>query len=115
MLFVDTSTENEWITKVVETLQAGKEYDITSKKGYNMDFTSIALSKSQDQSNSVSLYLYKNEQETLICTLSEKLDLYQTRTLLEVVQEEHMILRVKGKGSITLSGFTYRCDLHKQN
>ncbi|KAL7719627.1 Nucleoplasmin-like domain-containing protein [Entamoeba marina] len=59
----------------------------------------------------VTIHVVMNSNKYLLCVLSEAAGIYQIPTNLEINSNSNVIFEVRGKGTVTLSGITYRNDL----
>ncbi|KAL7719357.1 Nucleoplasmin-like domain-containing protein [Entamoeba marina] len=94
-----------------EIIEAGKSATISTVDGFNLDFVNIALSRTNDLQNKVTIHVVMNSNKYLLCVLSEAAGIYQIPTNLEINSDSNVIFEVRGKGTVTLSGITYRNDL----
>ncbi|KAL7714201.1 Nucleoplasmin-like domain-containing protein [Entamoeba marina] len=65
----------------------------------------IALYPTKDQSSKIDIYLLKNNERTLLYKLSEKGVMNQSCLLTMVSSGVSETIEVKGKGTISLSGY----------
>ena len=73
-----------------------------------MVFVNIALEPSKDQSNHVTVTVVFDEKRVNLCMLSEKAGIYQVPTTIEITPGQSVVFEVRGKGSISMCGFTYK-------
>ncbi|BFU25218.1 hypothetical protein KM1_318040 [Entamoeba histolytica HM-3:IMSS] len=93
-----------------EIVPAGNMATVQIVEGFALDFFNIALQPSEDQSNSVKVFMVKDEKPILLCILDEKAGMYQIKTNIEIETGSRVIFQVIGKGTVTFSGITYKTN-----
>ncbi|EDR24002.1 hypothetical protein EDI_115390 [Entamoeba dispar SAW760] len=91
-----------------EIVPAGNMATVQIVEGFALDFFNIALQPSEDQSNSVKVFMVNDKKPVLLCILDEKAGMYQIKTNIEIETGSRVVFQVIGKGTVTFSGITYK-------
>ena len=97
------------VQNYTEIIDAGKRAHIEVSEHFQLDFYSITLVPSKDDSNEVRVYIKLPEQEekVMLCLLSERLGIYQQPIQLSIEASMPVDIEVIGKGTVMLVGATY--------
>ena len=97
-----------------ENIPAGKSCEVKCKQGYLLEISNIALKANAEGNNKVTVSLNRNGKKYKLCMLDEAMNIFQVPTSIQIVEDESVIFEVRGKGEVTISGYTC-CALDMDN